>query len=74
MRTYYWDFVGPRGAGTAEHYVRHLGEFLEQQALDGCEVGMQSPAPMHHVAFLRAPAEHHASIERALRPRRFEEE
>lgn len=70
MNTYYWDFYGPRAAGTARHFVRHLDEFLRQHDLGGCEIGTSSDAEGHVAAFCRSSAEAQPIIEGALRPNR----
>jgi hypothetical protein len=71
LKLYFWDFFGPRAAGTAEHFLKHLDQFLSEHALLGCETGLRSQAERHFAVFCRAPGEAQATIESALRPRRF---
>jgi hypothetical protein len=73
-RRYFWDFFGPAAERTAEHFREHLEQFLVQNALSGCEVGLASAGAGHHAAFCVAPSEVQSAIERALRPRRSEAE
>lgn len=68
--TYFWDFFGPSAPGTAEHFRKHLNDFLARHALTGCEVGLTSAGPGHQAAYCVAPPEAQPLIERALRPRR----
>jgi len=70
MHTYYWDFFGPRAAGTAEHFKKHLLQFLEQNALAGCTVDTVSEAEGHEATRCIAPEGAWAAIERSLRPQR----
>lgn len=72
-RTYFWDFFGPRAEGTATHFVVHLDEFLAREGLDGCTTGRVSQGRGHHAATCRAPERHWPALERALRPKRWEE-
>jgi hypothetical protein len=68
--TYFWDFFGPHSAETAQHFDRHLGEFLKKHGIAGCETGVESEGEGHTAAFCKTPPEACAAIERALRPRR----
>ena len=72
VKTYYWDFFGPRAEGTAKHFVRHLNEFFEKNGIVGCEVDTASAGQGHVAARCRAPLEAEDVIERALRPQRME--
>ena len=47
-----------------------VDEFLAREKITGCETGTESLGEGHAAAFCRAPDEHAAAIERALRPRR----
>jgi pimeloyl-ACP methyl ester carboxylesterase len=67
----YWDFFGPTAQGTAEHFHRHLDEFLVREQLEGCETGVETPEPGRHAAaWCRTPEELVAVLSRALKPRR----
>lgn len=70
--TLYWDFYGPDARGTAEHFARHMDEFIAANALAGCATGVEAPTAMH--AFARCTAEGSAidALRRALRPHREE--
>lgn len=68
--TYHWDFHGDEGQGTAEHFERHLREFLTREAIDGGETGVNSQFEGHHETWLRIDVEHEPVIRRALRPHR----
>jgi hypothetical protein len=74
MKTYFWDFFGPRAEGTAAHFHRHLLQFLDQHQLSGCETALVSDGPGHHGVSCRTPAAARATIEGALRPRRSSED
>jgi len=69
-KTYFWDFFGPRAAGTAEHFRKHLDEFLGKNALGGCRTGCRSEGAGHQAVYCEAPASAAAAIEGALRPKR----
>lgn len=70
MRRLYWDFFGGQAAGTAEHFRRHLDEFLAREAITGCATGTEAYTPLHHAAWCDTPPEPEPLIIRALRPRR----
>lgn len=70
MRRLYWDFHGGQAPGTAEHFRRHLDEFLAREALDGCTTGTEDYGPLHHAAWCETPSTHEQTIIGALRPRR----
>ncbi len=70
MKTYAWDFRGMRAQAIALHHAQHLREFLQREGLDGCEVRVETEGPFQATAFLQAPDEATAGIERALRPPR----
>lgn len=73
MTTYYWDFFGPRSAGTAQHFETHLGEFLVRHGLEGCKTGLVSEGPGHHAVYCETPESARAIVETALRPKRSSE-
>jgi hypothetical protein len=70
MKTYAWDFVGPRSEAIARHHLAHVREFLGRERLEGCELGVNVESPMRAVAWCRAPDEAQSAIERGLRPPR----
>jgi hypothetical protein len=67
---YFWDFFGPDAERTAQHFRRHLDEFLEQHACAGCATGTESAGAGHFAAFCATPPEHDELVLRSLRPRR----
>lgn len=69
--TLYWDFFGPPSEGTAEHFRKHLDEFLQREQLDGCEIGVEIVRPgQHAAAWCRCTEALMDTLGRALRPRR----
>lgn len=73
MKKYFWDFFGPTAQGTAEHFVRHLQQFLNTHQLTGCSTGVESAAPNHFGAYCIVPEIHEEAIKRGLRPQRVTE-
>ena len=65
-----WDYRGPQAQGTAEHFLRHLDEFLPREGFEGCETGVEAYSPVHHAAWCFTPEAHEQTLIRALRPRR----
>jgi hypothetical protein len=70
VKTYAWDFRGPRAQAIAEHHARHLREFLDRHGLTGCQVRCEQPRPFQATALLEAPEPAWAVVEKALRPPR----
>jgi len=70
MKSYFWDFFGPRAEPTAQHFLRHLREFLQKNACPEMPTGMRSEGAGHQAVFCSPPPELRAAIERSLRPRR----
>lgn len=68
----YWDFYGPDAQGTAEHFARHLDEFIARNALTGCATGSEVARPGHAFAHCTADGATVETLRRALRPRREE--
>ena len=73
-RRYFWDFFGGRAQGTAEHFHRHLLEFLAKNSCPAMPSGVEALGPTHHAVFCAPPAELREAIERSLRPKRFVDE
>lgn len=65
-----WDFHGPNGKPTAEHHVKHLGEFVEAKDLDNILLGTESISPMHHIAYMVVPKEMVDELRSILKPNR----
>jgi len=70
VRRLYWDFTGGQAAGTAEHFRRHVDDFVERASLAGCTTGTEAYTALHHAAWCQAPDAHCEVIIRSLRPRR----
>ena len=67
-----WDFRGGPAAGTAEHFLRHLDEFLAREGFSGCESGVEIvEAGRHATTWCRCAEDQVAGIGRALRPHRI---
>jgi len=72
LRTYFWDFFGPRALPTAQHFKKHLAEFLERHQASELAIVEVSLEPGHHGIGLQTPELHWSLIEKALRPKRFD--
>jgi hypothetical protein len=70
LRTYFWDFFGPRAQPTAAHFKRHLQGFLTQHGIAELALVDAQAAPGHHAVGVTTPAQHWELIEKALRPKR----
>lgn len=70
LRTYYWDFFGPRAEPTAAHFKRHLQGFLEQHGIGQLVLVSESRSALHQAVGLETPPAHRELIEKALRPKR----
>jgi len=68
-----WDFRGPDGAKTAEHYTHHLEEFIAANNLCNRIYGTDDLKPMHSVSYLVVDADESDAVQAALRPHRVEE-
>ena len=73
MKSYFWDFFGPRAEGTAQHFLVHLREFLQKNECPEMPSGLRSEGAGHHAVFCSPPPELEGPIERSLRPRRSTE-
>lgn len=69
-RTFFWDFFGPNAERTAAHFKLHLDQFLEKNALSGCETGTTSAQAGHFAAFCRTPAAVEPALMQSLKPQR----
>jgi hypothetical protein len=69
-RTFYWDFFGPNAERTAVHFKAHLQQFLEKNALVGCETGVASERSGHFAAFCRTPPAAQSALISSLKPQR----
>ncbi len=68
-RAFYWDFFGPRGKPTAEHFERHVRQFLEQHACPA-DTAIESAGPGHTAVRCLVPLDWAERVERALKPKR----
>jgi uncharacterized protein len=68
--TFLWDFFGPNALGTATHFEKHLREFLQKNALEGCSTGTESEGEGHMAAFCITPPAAVEMVEKSLRPKR----
>jgi uncharacterized protein len=68
--TFLWDFFGPNAEGTATHFEKHLREFLQKNAVEGCTTGTESAGEGHMAAFCVTPSGATELVEKALRPKR----
>jgi hypothetical protein len=73
MKSFFWDFFGPRADGTAQHFLVHLREFLKKHECPDMPTGLRSEGAGHQAVFCSPPAEFEAAIERSLRPKRSSE-
>ena len=74
MRSYFWDFFGPRADGTAQHFLVHLREFLKKHECPEMPTGLRSEGPGHRGVFCTPPEAFREAIERSLRPKRVVED
>jgi hypothetical protein len=70
LRTYFWDFFGPRAEPTAQHFKRHLQGFLTQHGIGDLALLDESKAPLHRAVGVTTPPAHWELIEKSLRPKR----
>jgi uncharacterized protein len=68
--TFLWDFFGPNATGTATHFEKHLREFLQRNALEGCTTGTESEGESHMAAYCVTSQAAVDVVERTLRPKR----
>lgn len=65
----YWDFFGPHGQKTAEHFVSHTREFLARHAITPLRLDVEAGERCFSVA-CQVPESDEPSVAQALRPRR----
>lgn len=68
--TFFWDFYGPRGEGTARHFQHHMDEFLQREKVEGCTTAVETPSSGQWTVSCRAPEAVAETVRRTLRPRR----
>ena len=67
---YYWDFFGPNSGRTAEHFRKHLIQFLREHGLEEVVTGCESEGHSHMAAYCVVSSAHAETLERALKPNR----
>ena len=68
-----WDFRGPDGAKTAEHYTHHLEEFIVANKLKNRVYGTEDMTKMHSASYMLIDEVELEAVKRALRPHRIED-
>jgi hypothetical protein len=72
QRRLWWEFFGPDARGRAEHFGRHLDEFLARERIEGCTHGVVVDRAGQAATWCAAPNEQVDALARALAPRRVE--
>ncbi len=65
-----WDFKGPTAAKTAEHYEKHLQEYVLNEELKFDTTGFGHLSDMHSIAFLVVLKSEMKAVRDALKPHR----
>lgn len=68
---FHWDHFGPDAPETARHFLRHLDEFCQRNAIEGYRHWV-TEHPLHSVSTLECDEKHLAIIRDPLRPKRAE--
>jgi hypothetical protein len=68
---FHWDFFGPDAPATAEHFLKHVGEFCARHAVTGHR-HWTTKLPARVTATLECDEAHLQLIRDALRPKRAE--
>ncbi|TXN34293.1 hypothetical protein FVB32_17350 [Flagellimonas hymeniacidonis] len=67
-----WDFRGPRAANTAEHYQKHLAEFVIIEELKFDITGFEHFSDTHSIAYLVVAEFEMEEVREILKPQRGE--
>jgi hypothetical protein len=67
----FWDYYGPMAKGTAEHFLAHLKQFLEQKQLL-LETGITHFNENHSFVSCESPIIHLEMLIKTLRPKRYQ--
>ena len=67
-----WDFKGPAAAKTAEHYAKHLQEYIFNEELKYDHVGHKKITDFHSMAFLVVAEFELPQVRDDLKPHRGE--
>ncbi|MDF0708861.1 hypothetical protein [Flagellimonas okinawensis] len=65
-----WDFRGPGAARTAEHYLKHLKEFVDVEELKYDLGGVEHHSPVHSIAYLVVAEFELQEVRSLLKPHR----
>ncbi len=65
-----WDFYGPRAQPTAQHHVKHLGEFVEGRKIENSILGVEQEGPAHFIAYMVVESEQVETLRQILKPKR----
>lgn len=65
-----WDFFGPDAQRTAEHFEKHLTQFLTANGHPELTRGTESSGAGHHAAYCIVPESLLDAMKRSLRPNR----
>ena len=68
-----WDFYGPEGYGTAQHFLRHLTEFLKEKQIPSTALEVEQVSPTHAATFVDLDHAHLDEVGQALKPHRVYE-
>ncbi len=68
----HWDYYGPMAEGTAEHFQRHLLQFLKNHNIEGAETGIQIHSATHSDAWCAVDGDAFEFIQPKLRPHRWD--
>ncbi|MCL6275618.1 hypothetical protein M3P19_16510 [Muricauda sp. 2012CJ35-5] len=67
-----WDFRGPGASGTAEHYQKHLEEFIVIEELKFDITGCQHYSPTHSITYMVVAEFELKEVKDILKPHRGE--
>lgn len=67
-----WDFRGPSSEGTAEHYAKHLKEYIFNEELKYDLVGHNKITESHSIVFLVVAEFEMPQVREDLKPHRGE--
>ena len=67
-----WDFRGPSAASIAEHYQKHLEEFIIIEELKFDITGVEQFSPTHSITFLVVAEFELKEVKDILKPHRGE--
>jgi len=65
-----WDMNGPQAKTMAEHYTKHLGEFMARENLELFQIGVEQESDHHSMAYMVVEEKDMIQVRDALRPSR----